>query len=441
MSLEEQVLKRIKPTPEEEERILSIADELLERSSSIISEMSIDADPIIVGSVAKGTFLKNPDIDIFIRFPPETPREELEKKGIDIGKRLIPDGRENYAEHPYIHGTYKGFEVDAVPCYRIEDGSKKMSAVDRTPFHTEYIKSHIEESQKDEVLLLKRFMKGIDVYGAEAEIEGFSGYLTELLILYYGSFGAILEGSKEWKRGTRLFFSQDSPKKFDEPLVFVDPVDPKRNVASALSADSMALFIYAASEYLKNPDIRFFFPNKRRPENSENLIKEVEKKGTYLIALEMERPDLVPDVLFPQIKKARRTIAQRLNDMGFTVFNSAYRAMAENIVFVFELEVSALPSVKNHYGPPVWNEQSENFLKKWEGYPLRIEAGRWVVQVPREYRYAGDYLEKLIPESNMGKDLNEAIKEGYEIMEAEELTKKYPEILTELLFSAFPWEI
>lgn len=175
MSLEDEILKRIKPTPEEENEILSIADELVERSKSIISEMGIDAEPIIVGSVAKGTFLKDPDIDIFIRFPPDTPRENLERYGLEIGRKLIPDGRENYAEHPYIHGTYKGYEVDIVPCYRVEDGSRKMSAVDRTPFHTEYIKSHLKDEQRDEVRLLKRFMKGIGVYGAEAEIEGFSG--------------------------------------------------------------------------------------------------------------------------------------------------------------------------------------------------------------------------------------------------------------------------
>lgn len=439
MSLEEEVLEKIKPTAEERTNIRSLADELLERSSSIISKLGIDAEPMLVGSVAKGTYLKNPDIDIFIGFPPETPREELEKRGLEVGKMLI-GGRENYAEHPYIHGTYKGFEVDVVPCYRIEDGSRRMSAVDRTPFHTEYIKKHLKEQQKDEVILLKQFMKGIGVYGAEAEIEGFSGYLAELLVLYYGSFRGVLEGSLGWKRGHRLCLSEDYGNKFDGALIFVDPVDHRRNVASALSADSMALFIYAASEYLKKPDIRFFFPNKRRPESPESLIKEVKRKGTHLIGLEISKPDLVPDVLFPQIKKAKRVISQRLNDAGFTVLNSTYSVSDDNIVFAFELEVGILPSVRNHYGPPVWNEQSENFLKKWKEYRLRIESGRWLAQVPRGYTHPRDYLDGKIREWNLGKDLNEVLKDGYEIIGDEGLTKKYPEMLTELLFPAFPWE-
>ncbi len=442
MSLEDEILKRIKPTPEEEKEILSIADELVERSKSVISEMGIDAEPIIVGSVAKGTFLKEPDIDIFIRFPPEIPREELERYGLEIGRKLIPDGRENYAEHPYIHGTYKGYEVDIVPCYRVEDGSRKMSAVDRTPFHTEYIKSHLKDEQRDEVRLLKRFMKGIGVYGAEAEIEGFSGYLTELLIIHYGSFIGVLKGSQEWKRGIRLHFGNDSGNRFDDPLIFIDPVDPKRNVASALSVDSFALFIYASKEYLSNPDIRFFFPNERRPESLQRIREEVESKGTHIIGFEIERPDLVPDVLFPQIKKAKRTMAQRFNDAGFSVLNSIYRAYWDRIVFIYELEVKELSAVRNHYGPPIWNPNSDRFLEKWRDAKKRIEMGRWVAQIPRGYTEPSKYMEKALKEANLGKDLTESVAEnGFRIMELDSLSEKYALPLTEMLFPRFPWEI
>ncbi len=440
MCLEEEVLKRIKPTPEEEERILSVARELVERSCAIISELALNAEPIIVGSVAKGTFLRDPDIDIFIMFPPETPREDLEKLGLEIGKTLLPNGRENYAEHPYIKGEHRGFEVDVVPCYRVDSGSKKMSAVDRTPFHTEYVKNSLKDGQKDDVRLLKQFMKGVGVYGAEAEIEGFSGYLVELLILYYGSFREVLSGSGEWKRGTRLFLDKDSEKRFDAPLIFIDPVDPKRNVASALSVDSFALFIHAASEYLKNPDVRFFFPEKRAAEAYERILDEVKRKGTHILGFEMGRPDLVPDVLFPQIKKARRTISQRLNDSGFPVLNSAYSAMEDRLVFVFEVEVFRLPLVKNHYGPPVWSRNSGDFLKKWKNSPRRVEAGRWVVQIAREFWKASDYLKKAVEDSNLGKDLN-GVKDTYTILTGGEIAKKYPLLLTELLFPVFPWEV
>ncbi len=441
MDIEEEVLRKIKPTPEEERKIKEAAQELVERARAVISEMGLKAEPTIVGSVAKGTFLKDPDLDIFIMFPVETPREELEKKGLEIGKRLVPDGRENYAEHPYIHGTFKGYEVDVVPCYHITDGSHKMSAVDRTPFHTKYVMENMSEGQRDEARLLKAFMKGVGTYGAEAEIEGFSGYLVELLTIYYGSFIEVLRGARSWKRGTRLHLGNDAGNRFDTPLIFIDPVDPKRNVASALSPETYALFIYAASEYLKGPGMQFFFPKERKAKERDEIMAEVERRGTHIFGVSIPRPDLVPDVLFPQIKKGRRTLSQRLNDMGFNVIDSKYRAYGSEILYIFELEIGRLPAVKRHFGPPVWNENSPRFREKWEGYPMKIDSGRWVAYIEREHITPEEYLKATITEHNLGKDLSDSAKQGFKILSLKELTSSHALPLTEMLFPLFPWEI
>ncbi len=440
MDIEKKVLYSIKPGPGEEKKIKEAVAALSAKIEKIIKEYAVDAEPILVGSIAKGTNLKGSDIDLFIGFSPETPVEEMERIGLDIGMRSV-NGKESYASHPYVHGEFMGFEVDVVPCYRTGDGSKKMSAVDRTPFHTEYIKNHMDNDQRDEVRLLKRFMKGIGVYGAEAEVEGFSGYLTELLILRYGSFRAVLEGTQKWKRGIRLRLEDEPGNRFDEPLIFIDPVDPKRNVASALSIDSFSLFIYAAHEYLRSPDIRFFFPVKRAPESGDRISAEIQRRGTHLVGLKMDRPDLVPDVLFPQIKKTRRVLSRRFSDRGFSVLSSAYRAEENSILFAFELEAGELPAVVNHYGPPVWNPQSENFLRKWNGMPRRIENGRWVVEIPREPRDAAAYLKMAVADANLGKDLNIVKGSGYMVLEAGELIEICPAMLTELLFPLFPWEV
>jgi tRNA nucleotidyltransferase (CCA-adding enzyme) len=62
-----------------------------------------------------------------------------------------------------------------------------LSATDRTPF-IHYVKKRLGKTLQDDVRLLKKFMQGIKVYGAEIKTGGFSGYLCELLILHYGSF-------------------------------------------------------------------------------------------------------------------------------------------------------------------------------------------------------------------------------------------------------------
>ncbi len=134
-----------------------------------------------------------------------------------------------------------GFEVDLVPCYLVEDASRLMSAVDRTPFHTKYVGSRII-GREDDVLLLKQFMKGVNVYGSELKVGGFSGYLAELLVLCYGSFAAVLQAASAWRPGQRLDLEGHGIGRHDEPLIMVDPVDPGRNVAAALTLDKMLQF-------------------------------------------------------------------------------------------------------------------------------------------------------------------------------------------------------
>src|SRR3990172_1980164 len=220
VTLESEILERIRPTPAEqsalEARVARITQILCER----IRERGLSAEPLLVGSVAKGTHLTANEVDLFVLFPEETPRETLEKEGLALGTFL--DRREKmFAEHPYTHGYFEGLAVEIVPGYKIVDSSKKMSAVDRTPFHARYVSDRLTGAGRDQVRLLKAFCKGTGTYGAEARVQGFSGYLCELLGLKYGSFQAVLEAAREWRAGTRLELDRAATRSFPEPLIFV----------------------------------------------------------------------------------------------------------------------------------------------------------------------------------------------------------------------------
>ncbi len=62
------------------------------------------------------------------------------------------------------------------------------------------MKKHLSLKMRGEVRLLKKFMKGIGVYGAEIKTGGFSGYLCELFVLHYGSFVKTLEAFARHKQ-------------------------------------------------------------------------------------------------------------------------------------------------------------------------------------------------------------------------------------------------
>src|SRR3989449_602306 len=244
MGLEEEVLNRIVPSPEEEARLRATAEDVKRRVAERLRARGFDAEPLLVGSVAKGTHLRQAELDIFVCFPRTMPRETLEKVGLEVGEFLEEKAR-MYAEHPYTRGRWNGFEVEVVPCYRITDASERMSAVDRTPLHAQYVIGKLGPNQRNEVRLLKAFCEGIGAYGAEAKVQGFSGYLCELLVLRYGTFHGVLEAARTWRRGTPIELDLRAVKTFPEPLILVDPVDAERNVASAVGEETLATFVHA----------------------------------------------------------------------------------------------------------------------------------------------------------------------------------------------------
>ncbi|HEX3013603.1 MAG TPA: CCA tRNA nucleotidyltransferase, partial [Methanobacterium sp.] len=235
------ILKVIKPTKEENEKVKSLSDKLINIINGIANENNIDAEAVLVGSVAKGTWLSGKaDVDIFIKFPLSTSEADLKKLGLELGHNCIEEmhGEHElrYASHPYITGFIEGFEIDFVPCYIIKSAEELKSAVDRTILHTEYVRTNLKEKQKDEVLLLKKFMGSIHTYSAEFKVGGFSGYLCELLIIHYGSFLNVLKAaSKEWRPNYRIDIENyGTAELFSEPIVVIDPTDKNRNVAAAL---------------------------------------------------------------------------------------------------------------------------------------------------------------------------------------------------------------
>jgi tRNA nucleotidyltransferase (CCA-adding enzyme) len=113
------------------------------------------------GSFAKGTWLsKDADIDIFIRFKKtitEEKFEEISKKiGFDALKQYFPYVR--YSQHPYVEAKIKGTKINVVPFYDVKIGEWK-SAADRSPFHTKFMEKSLTSKMRNEVRILKTFLK------------------------------------------------------------------------------------------------------------------------------------------------------------------------------------------------------------------------------------------------------------------------------------------
>lgn len=440
MTLESDVLKEIKPSPAQDKKASAVVEELSEKVVEAARKLGLHIEPMLVGSVAKGTHLKDPDIDLFMLFPESTPLDQLKEKGLEIGRKTV-EGKEHYAQHPYVRGMYRGYQVDLVPCFRIRDTRSKMSAVDRTPFHTEFVKKNIKKGEADQVRLLKRFMKGIECYGAEAKVQGFSGYLCELLVMRFGSFQKVLEAASGWTVGQVLELPGFEGKEFPEPLTFIDPVDSARNVASAVALETLLRFVLASREYLKSPDRKFFFPAERGTWNSERVREKAGKRIDNMISVTFAKLDLIDDVVYPQLRKSLVNMAALLERSDFEVEKTSVHVDGLTHLLV-ELKSMSLPKEKKHRGPPANSENVKDFLAKWNSLGVSapfIEAGRWYVIVDRQFVRADALLKAKLKDIPLGKDVKK--HGGLEVVSGKKLLQEeHLAALSRHFDEQMPWQ-
>jgi tRNA nucleotidyltransferase (CCA-adding enzyme) len=379
-----------------------------------------------VGSAARSTWLSGDhDLDIFLAVPEDSDLT----KALELARLVVPVYEEKYAEHAYVHANIDGFESDLVPCYLLENALKIRSAVDRTPFHTRYVASRII-GLEDEVLLLKQFMKGAGVYGSELKLGGFSGYLAELLVLRYGSFCEVLKAASSWKPGETIDLEGHAAISHQDPLVVVDPVDPGRNVAAALILNRAFQFCAAARCFLKAPHIDFFKVPEIDPISDQDLQSKIEARGTAFLMLDFQAPQMVEDVIFPQLRKAEAAIAALFQRNGFSVFRSDVDChsvgKASRARMLFELETGLLPSIIKRRGPPLWEAEHLSRFLSSHPQPLSgpyIKEGSAFVEESRKFTAAKDLLAAEIGSLSLGKHLTLEVKREHNIYVGIELAQ------------------
>lgn len=428
------IIKQIKPSKEEKELLSNISLEVKDYINSLCKEDDLDAEAVIVGSQAKGTYLKgNSDVDIFIAFPLDMSEDKLKKLGLSIGYKVNDyfngEASEHYASHPYITTYIQGIEIDIVPCYKIEDGSQLKSAVDRTILHTNYIQSNITEEQKDEILLLKKFMTEIGVYGSDFKVSGFAGYLCELLIIKYDTFENCLRNVLKWKYG----FSFDledygTSDLFDDPLIAIDPTDKNRNVAASLKLEKMCEFINASRNYLDSDNKEDYFKTPSINLDKNSILDQIKNRGSKFIVIKFNIPNIAIDSLHPQLNKTVESITTKLEKKDFRVFKSAYWTDEENIaIFIFEMVSFKLNNIEINKGPKIFIPKAcRDFTLKHGIENCYVLDDFLVYNSSREFITSESYIEYIFtPEHisliKVGKNLKKAILSSYEFINIDDV--------------------
>ncbi len=367
------------------------------------------------GSYAKETWTPEKiDIDIFVKFKKTTSEKNFETIGKKIGfdslKKFKPYVR--YSEHPFVEADIDGVGVNVVPCYDIKKGEWK-SAADRSTFHTEFMSEKLTGSMKDDIRILKCFLKINGMYGAEIAKQGFSGYVCEVLVYYLGSFENVLKKISKLKNNEMV---GESPRKFDSPLVIIDPIDRNRNLGAAISIQNVTNFILIARNFLKENSISYF------KEKSKNKIPAELARNTLVINFKYKKRS--DDIIYGQIKRAATSLESQMNKEGFNVLRSDAVAYDEtNASLLFLLESLSISKNEIRTGPDVFSgDFSTKFIhtnSKKSKLMWTDKEGKLQSLQTRRYENAKSYINDLIKnhmnDSGIPKGLRTDFKTGFQI--------------------------
>ena len=413
-----------KKLQEKKQRVVKIACDLVGEC--------IEKYPQVVGfelggSYAKGTWVPekpvdNVDIDIFVKFNKKTSEKDFRNIGTEIGFQSLKKHKPytRHAEHPFVEAIIDGTRVNVVPCYDVNKGEWK-SATDRSIYHTKFMLQKLSNSMKGDVRILKKFLQHIEVYGAEIAKEGFSGYVAEALIFYFGSFEKTIKKISELKKGQVI---GKSTKKFDSFVVIIDPIDNNRNLGTAISIENLGKFVLASRAFLRNPSKNFF----KKP-----ISKRIMRNTDKIIVVQFKVKERSDDIAWGQIKRASNALKTQLELGGFTVLrNSSTKDEKENAALIFLLHAKKIENSLVRSGPEISSkEHCEKFitanLKKSQLMWINEEGKMQSLQKRKHddvKLFLRDILKNNLKNSGIPKGLEKDFKKGVKIIDANKVSTK-----------------
>jgi len=294
-----------------------------------------------------------------------------------------------------------------------------QSAADRSSFHTRFMLESLSGQMKDDVRLLKQFLKSNSVYGAEIAKQGFSGYVAEVLVWNFGSFEDVIKKIAKLKQNQVI---GKASKKFDTALVIMDPIDDKRNLAAAISTENIGKFVLACRAFLKKPSLSFF---KSRSSTKKNL-KDV-------IVVEFNYSARSPDIIWGQIKRAANALATQMEIEGFKVLrNGAATDERKEAALFFVSQALEIEKNMVREGPGFFSESdSEKFITKnfKKGEIMWIDNRGKILSLQKRKNnnaktFLNDLLKNHLNKSGVPKGLKADFKKGFKIIPGNKVSNK-----------------
>ncbi len=401
------IKQKSKPTASEVKKVNQVINFSKKEIQKEIDKRNIDAKIMLGGSVAKNTWTRNQhDIDFFVRFDKKCKNIDTTLK--KIVKSVFKKVEVLHGSRDYCKTKYKGYDLEFVPVLKIKNASEAKNSMDASLFHVEYVKNKIKRKPKlaEEIRVFKEFARAQRVYGAETHIAGMSGYVSELLIIHYGTFLKFIKKMETIQPKISIDIENDyknkneilnklSKSKLTSPIVLIDPVLKERNAAAALSYETFSNIVFSSRLFLRNPNIDFF---KEKRLNITDVKKRSKKRGTLLTIKKIKKEYPKEDVFLARLNKILKKVKRILIRKGISVFDYGYFIEKNKVKIFFELETKKLSKYKKHIGPFVWisKENFDKFIEKHKN--VYVSGKNLACDSKREYKNVKKFTLKVIEE-------------------------------------------
>ncbi len=345
---------------------------------------------VIGGSYAKDTWLPgNRDVDVFAKF------NYLKFRDKDISSYLFAELKKRFKNVEVVHGSRDYYHIlineilfEVVPVLDITKPEKALNVMDVSPLHVAYVKKKLKK--KDDVRKLKALLKAQKLYGAESYIKGFSGYVLEILVSYYGSFNNLIKKARNWDlkkevidpakhyKSKEIALKSLNKSKVNSPLVLVDPVQKERNAAAALSADKYKAFIGLCKQF---DDSKSWFESK---------VLDVSSLSKEYLVLNVEPLDGKEDVILSKMVALLERIVREFKLHDFPVLDYGWDRKH------FWFKVKPIEKKYKHYGPGLGRKEHVKAFKKKYPRKVKVEKEKVYVLLDRKYNDPKKFLRDLI---------------------------------------------
>lgn len=403
-----EVLLEIKPSKEEEKEVNKRINDFIKRVNNTLNSSEYKA--VLGGSGAKGTWLKDShDADIFVQFNYKKYKDKSNKLSDILEKKL----EKKFKNIQRLHGSRDYFQIiendftfEIVPILKINKSEDAMNITDVSMLHSKWVNNKIKKNPKlsDDIRLTKKLCKANKIYGAESYINGFSGYICEILTIYYKSFRRLIREISKWEKKViidpekyyrtkhEVLFNLNNSK-LTSPLVVVDPVQKDRNAAAALADDKFEIFIDLSKNFIKSPSKKFF----ERKEITPKSLKKKYNKDELLI-LDIISKKGKEDVIGCKLLKAFDFITKKIEKNEFFIKDKGWQFDKENNSLMWwVIKKDKRSKTKIVQGPPTeMKDHVKTFKKKYKNN--FDKKGILYAEVKREYMNSKNLIKHLVKE-------------------------------------------